>query len=198
MTQRSHRADHWLQVSVIIIFYNEPLSTLLRNVIGVLNRSPRELLGEIVLVDDHSMMPEHAALADHVSRLPTDKVRLVHRDVHNGIVGARIRGAEEARFPVILFLDSHAEVTPGWLEPLVHRIHEDRHRVVVPNIRGLDLHSLQVSEGEFWPPSKGSFNWRLTFTIVKADIDKVSSAFLFPATHCPPLWGHPATDCPRS
>lgn len=64
-----------LQVSVIIIFYNEPLSTLLRNVLGVLNRSPKELLGEIVLVDDHSMMAEHAALPEHIARLPTSKVR---------------------------------------------------------------------------------------------------------------------------
>lgn len=38
------------------------------------------------------------------------QVRLVHRDVHDGIVGARIRGAQEAVFPIILFLDSHAEV----------------------------------------------------------------------------------------
>lgn len=26
--------------------------------------------------------------------------------------------------------------------------------------------------GQPWPPSKGSFNWRLSFTIVTADIDK--------------------------
>ena len=36
-------------VSVIIIFYNEPLSSLLRNVMSVINRTPPDLLGEIVL-----------------------------------------------------------------------------------------------------------------------------------------------------
>lgn len=36
-------------VSVIIIFYNEPLSSLLRNVLSVINRTPPDLLGEIVL-----------------------------------------------------------------------------------------------------------------------------------------------------
>lgn len=38
------------QVSVIIIYYNEAMSTLLRNVMGVLNRTPPDLLGELLLV----------------------------------------------------------------------------------------------------------------------------------------------------
>jgi hypothetical protein len=134
------------KVSVIIIFYNEPLSTLLRNVIGVLNRSPPALLGEIILVDDHSQMDEHAALHEHLARLaavlPPNKVRLVRRSVHDGIVGARLRGAIEAIYPIILFLDSHAEVCDGWLEPLAARIAEDRTRVIIPNIRGVNIDTL--------------------------------------------------------
>ncbi|EGD75657.1 hypothetical protein PTSG_07775 [Salpingoeca rosetta] len=159
------------KVSVIIIFYNEPVSTLLRNVLSVLNRSPQHLLGEIVLVDDNSTLPELQDLPKHLAKLPK-KVRHVRRNVHNGIVGARIRGSREARFPIIAFIDSHAEVFPGWLEPLVYRIHLNRKTVVIPHLRPIDIHSLSAVAGVARVTSKGSFNWRMSFTHVGANPDK--------------------------
>jgi polypeptide N-acetylgalactosaminyltransferase len=162
--------------SVIIIFYNEAMSTLLRNVIGVLNRTPPDMLGELLLVDDNSSLPQLELLEEHLARIEPkaarDKIRLVRRKIHNGIVGARNRGAEEARHEIIVFLDSHAEVTPGWLEPLVARIHEDRTRVVIPDLRPIDLNRLTIPGGSSWPPYKGSFNWRLSFIIIGADPEK--------------------------
>jgi polypeptide N-acetylgalactosaminyltransferase len=64
--------------SVIIIFYEEPYSVVLRTVHSVLNTAPSMLLKEIILVDDFSSFTDlRGKLTRYVrTRLP-DKVKLV-------------------------------------------------------------------------------------------------------------------------
>ena len=46
--------SHLAESSVIITFRTEPRSTLLRTVVSVLNRTPPQILREIILVDDNN------------------------------------------------------------------------------------------------------------------------------------------------
>lgn len=64
--------------SVIIIFYEEPYSVLLRTVHSVLNTAPSMLLKEIILVDDFSSFNDLKGKLSHYvrTRLP-DKVKLL-------------------------------------------------------------------------------------------------------------------------
>lgn len=70
-----------LSASVIIIFFEEPYSVLLRTVHSVLNTAPSMLLKEIILVDDFSSFTDlKGKLSRYVeSRFP-EKVKLLRLD----------------------------------------------------------------------------------------------------------------------
>ena len=58
--------------------------------------------------------------------------RVVRTGERVGLIRARLIGAEAAEGPVLVFLDAHMEASPGWLEPMLNEIANDRTRVVMP------------------------------------------------------------------
>ncbi|XP_050418639.2 probable N-acetylgalactosaminyltransferase 9 isoform X1 [Patella vulgata] len=152
------------KASVIIIFHNEAWSPLLRTVHSVVNRSPPEYLHEVILLDDFSDRPELGSkLNAYVAETwPEGIVKIVRTDKRCGLIRARIEGAKPATGDVLIFLDSHCEAGPGWLEPLLARIKEDRKNVLCPEIDLIDKESLQYGgTGSF---SVGGFWWSLHFS----------------------------------
>lgn len=147
--------------SIVIVFHNEAWSTLLRTVWSIINRSPRTLLREILLVDDASER-DHLGkeLEDHVATLPVP-VRVLRTVTRSGLIRARLLGAAQVKGQVITFLDAHVECTEGWLEPLLARIAEDRTRVVCPIIDVIsdDTFEYVTASDMTW----GGFNWKLNF-----------------------------------
>jgi polypeptide N-acetylgalactosaminyltransferase len=64
--------------SVVIIFFNEPYSVLVRTVHSVLNTSPKNLLKEVILVDDGSSNTELKYKLDYyVKTRLSDKVKVL-------------------------------------------------------------------------------------------------------------------------
>ncbi|KAK9885241.1 hypothetical protein WA026_010743 [Henosepilachna vigintioctopunctata] len=147
--------------SIVIVFHNEAWSTLLRTVWSVINRSPRELLKEIILVDDASER-EHLGrkLEEHIKKLPVP-VHLFRTQKRSGLIRARLLGAKHVKGQVITFLDAHCECTEGWLEPLLARIVENRKTVVCPIIDVISDETFEyvTASDMTW----GGFNWKLNF-----------------------------------
>lgn len=146
-------------VTVIIIFYNEARSTLLRTVRSVLDRTPRRLLKEILLVDDGSAH-EHLKepLDEEIKKFPkTSILRLKER---SGLIRAKVYGAEVATGDVLMFMDSHCECVDGWLEPLLDRIARDKKTVAMPVIDAIEEHTWEFRTSIM---QRGVFSWHLQF-----------------------------------
>ncbi|XP_052003798.1 polypeptide N-acetylgalactosaminyltransferase 13 isoform X1 [Xyrauchen texanus] len=147
--------------SIVIVFHNEAWSTLLRTIHSALNRSPRHLLLEILLVDDASERDFlKKKLEDYVATLEVP-VRILRMEQRSGLIRARLRGAAATQGQVITFLDAHCECTVGWLEPLLARIKEDRRAVVCPIIDVISDESFEYMAGS--DMTYGGFNWKLNF-----------------------------------
>jgi len=147
-------------VSVVICFYNEAWSTLLRSIHSVLDRSPTNLLHEILLIDDFSDLPHLGQpLEDHIKK-EFHNVFLHRTTQREGLIRARPFGAERAKGEVLVFLDSHIEVNVQWLEPLLTRIKENPKTVAVPII---DIISSETFKYSSSPLVRGGFNWGLHF-----------------------------------
>lgn len=148
-------------VSIIICFYNEAFSTLLRTVHSVLDRTPDRLIKEILLVDDFSEDKDiKFKLLKYVMESLPSKVKLIRTPERAGLIRARMFGVSHATGSILVFLDSHVEVNVNWLPPLLERIVENSTRVVVPVIDIINSDTFEYSAS---PIVKGGFNWGLHF-----------------------------------
>ena len=94
----------------------------------MVDRTPANLVAEIILVDDKSSYPHLGAKLDEYigQHFPGGVVKLLRLEERTGLINARMAGINFARKDtVLLFLDSHIEATPGWIEPLLARIKEN-------------------------------------------------------------------------
>ncbi|XP_055798188.1 polypeptide N-acetylgalactosaminyltransferase 10-like isoform X3 [Salvelinus fontinalis] len=147
--------------SIIIPFHNEGWSSLLRTVHSVLNRSPPELIAEVILVDDFSDK-EHlkGSLEEYMVRLP--KVRILRTKKREGLIRTRLLGAAAANGEVITFLDSHCEANINWLPPLLDRIADNRKSIVCPMIDVID-HDNFGYETQAGDAMRGAFDWEMYY-----------------------------------
>ncbi|XP_072508267.1 polypeptide N-acetylgalactosaminyltransferase 11-like isoform X2 [Notamacropus eugenii] len=162
MVCKAKSYPHYLPVaSIIICFYNEALSALLRTVHSVIDHTPQHLLHEIILIDDHSEFDNlKEYLYNYIQGNFPENVKLIRNNKREGLIRGRMIGAIKATGEVLVFLDSHCEVNKKWLQPLLFAIQKDYSMVVCPLIDAINAYTLKYKPS---PIVRGGFTWNLHF-----------------------------------
>ncbi|KAK3603109.1 hypothetical protein CHS0354_027893 [Potamilus streckersoni] len=149
--------------SIVIPFYNEWPSILLRTVCSILDRTPSHLLKEIILVDDASdMQTLKKEFEQKIKELASPIVKMIRLPYRQGLIRARLEGFKQVTGQVVSFFDSHMEVNVNWLEPLLFEIQKDRKTVPMAQLDYINRGNF-VYEFEAGYRTKYGFDWRLVF-----------------------------------
>jgi polypeptide N-acetylgalactosaminyltransferase len=171
-------------VSVIIIFYNEVFSVLLRTIHSVVNRTPKELLHEIILVNDKSTASELYADLDNYVRtnFPKSLIKIKHLPKRSGLIVARMEGAREATADVLVFFDSHIEVHNNWLPPLLEPLVSNPNISTLPIVDYIHYETFAyMPDQQFNYGTRGIIDWYLDFhEVKKLKADQIDNLKPFP------------------
>uniref|UniRef100_A0A3Q2SXM3 Polypeptide N-acetylgalactosaminyltransferase n=1 Tax=Fundulus heteroclitus TaxID=8078 RepID=A0A3Q2SXM3_FUNHE len=150
-------------IGVVLIYLNEALSILKRALRSIIDRTPKHLLKEIIMVDDHSSNENLKGDLDaYVKSLeeenPGLRIARVKHTEQKGLAHARASGWRAATADVVAILDAHIEVHEMWAEPLLTQIQADRTVVVSPVFDRVNFDDLKVIH---YNSAAHAFDWAL-------------------------------------
>lgn len=144
--------------SIIVIYHNEYPSLLKRTIHAIYNRTPHELLLEILMVNDGSTRKDlYEPLQKYIKENFDRRVKIVNLAKRSGLIVARMEGVRRAKGEVLLFLDAHMEVNVNWLPPLLEPIALHPKTSTVPIIETFTPDTFEyISYGNGF---RGVFDW---------------------------------------
>ncbi|XP_071382813.1 probable polypeptide N-acetylgalactosaminyltransferase 8 isoform X1 [Centroberyx affinis] len=150
-------------IGVVLIYLNEALSIIKRALRSIIDRTPKHLLREIIMVDDNSSNENLKGDLDlYVKSIekqnPGLRITRVRHNEQRGLAHARVSGWRAATADVVAILDAHIEVHEMWAEPLLTQIKANRTTVVSPVFDRVNFFDLKVVQ---YLAAAHAFDWAL-------------------------------------
>jgi glycosyltransferase involved in cell wall biosynthesis len=139
--------DYSEAVTVIVTALNEPY--LDRTLETLFAETPE--LSEVIVVDDASDPP---------IKSERSRVRVLRNQQRSGLIRGRQLALEAARPGIVISLDAHVMVHPGWLRPILDELRRQPAGIVIPTTCTLDPESWVARRGTV---AKTSWRWNLDF-----------------------------------
>lgn len=135
----------------------------------IAENTPPGLVDKIIIVDDCSKIP---VIIDRPN------VIVVRNNMREGLIRSRNTGTALAQSPIVVSMDPHIKVAPGWLPPIIERLTQRYNCVAVPLTRGLDAPNWVETTAAY---AKTGWRWNLDFNWISDDGTDIMPAF---AGHC--------------
>ncbi|XP_017112456.1 putative polypeptide N-acetylgalactosaminyltransferase 11 [Drosophila elegans] len=151
----SYSSERKVTASIIIANQQEHPQTLLRTINSINAQSSSNIDYEIILVYDGM------ADIDVFRYIASNFPMVIQLKVENskGLIHARLAGARKATGNVLVFLNSHMEVTRGWLSPLLEPIFFNKRAVTQPVMDGISSETFGYQRMP--EPEQMAFDWQL-------------------------------------
>lgn len=148
-------------VSIIIAFHDEFIGVLLRTIYVILAVTPKNLLTEIILVDDASTKPYLGeVLEKETDKISSDKIRIIRLTKRLGVHRALHVGLEKATAETVVIMPSYLEPSHGWLPPLLQPLIKKPHTITTPVVEYKHWHYDQKGSYEIMD-GRGAFDLQL-------------------------------------
>jgi glycosyltransferase involved in cell wall biosynthesis len=123
-------------MSVVLPCLNES-TTATKTVMSFCNRTPSDVLEEIIVVDDGSTPPLSEVLLKEVPE--HCRLRIQRHKAPVGLMGAKQTGGDHALGEFVGFYDCHVAPRRGWEKQTMQLLREKERRLVIPMIGTLDV-----------------------------------------------------------
>lgn len=165
-------------VSIIIPYLNEEWFRIRATMESILHYTDLSLVREIMWISDGNS-PDKVFKSQ--LQAMHRKVSVFENEQNRGLIRTKMEAAARAKGSMLMFLEPHVLVTPGWLEPLLNRIAEEPQALVMPALDALgeDLKYYRAGYG-VW-----RFEWNLNLVFsnpLNIDVDGLDGPFPSPAT----------------
>ncbi|EER03844.1 UDP-N-acetyl-D-galactosamine:polypeptide N-acetylgalactosaminyltransferase T4, putative [Perkinsus marinus ATCC 50983] len=179
-----HEVQNLLPGSTVVIPARFEADYLVKTIFYTFEYTPPDLLAEILVVDDNSEHPleplvvqsfEEGGVLQSLTPEQKAKIRILRLPQREGLIRAKIIGADSARGTYILFLDGHCRVVPGYMQSMINMITSNGYKTIVTpivtNVNGTSWEHMSLSGG-----AKMMFEWNFEFYWFEDNNDEVPIA----------------------
>lgn len=148
---------------------------------SIVNRTPKELLNEIILVDNFSNKKDlQQDLNEYIRKFFPNVVSIIRLTHKCGLAGARLAGSKYAKANVLIFLDSHIECSHNWLPPLLQPLIINSNITTTPVVDIINPSNLGYEQPEYFEGFRSGFNWNLEYKeMPRIEFDSLKSSLPF-------------------